>query len=185
MTKHPWHEVSFGDNVPETVTGIVEIPRNSRAKYELDKASGMLKLDRVLYSSINYPANYGFIPQTYCEDGDPLDILIHSQIEIVPMCLVEARPIGVMRMLDQGESDDKIIAVALNDMSVNHYKDINELPRHSLKELRSFFEDYKKLENKEVVVEEIQGRSVAEEVLEKAIADYREKFGQSAAPRFV
>lgn len=170
---NPWHDVSIGKNAPETVTGIIEIPRNCRAKYELDKDSGLLILDRVLYSSINYPSNYGFIPQTYCDDGDPLDILVLSQIDIVPMCLVEARPIGVMRMLDEGESDDKIIAVAVNDMSVGHMQDVSELPAHSILELRSFFEDYKKLENKEVIVEDFQGHEIAREVVEKSIVDYK------------
>ena len=179
MNTHPWHDISIGENAPAQVKGIVEIPRNSRAKYELDKDSGMLILDRVLYSSINYPANYGFIPRTYCDDGDPLDILILSQIDIVPMCLVEAKVIGVMRMLDGGEMDDKIIAVASNDMSVNHMNDVNDLPPHWLKELRSFFEDYKKLENKSVVVEEIQHREVALQVVEQRILDYNQKFGNS------
>jgi len=174
MNIHPWHGVSIGENSPETVTGIVEIPKNSRAKYELDKDSGLLLLDRVLYSSINYPYNYGFIPQTYCDDGDPLDILVLSQIEIVPMCLVEAKPIGVMRMIDEGEMDDKIIAVAVNDMSVSHIEDVSELPAHSIKELRSFFEDYKKLENKTVVVEDFQGKEVAHQVIEQSIIDYLE-----------
>lgn len=173
MNNHPWHDVSVGDNAPEIVTGIIEIPKNSRAKYELDKDSGLLKLDRVLYSSINYPSNYGFIPQTYCDDHDPLDILVLSQIEIVPMCLVEARPIGVMRMLDEGEMDDKIIAVAINDMSVGHIQDVSELPEHSFKELRSFFEDYKKLEHKEVIVEDFQGKEVAQQVIKQSILDYQ------------
>ena len=122
---------------------IIEIPKNVRAKYELDKESGMLILDRVLFASINYPANYGFIPRTYCDD-DPLDILVISQIDIVPMCLVGANVIGVMRMIDGDEMDDKIIAVATNDMSFNHVKDISDLPAHWLIELRSFFQDYKK-----------------------------------------
>lgn len=178
MNVHPWHDVSYGKEVPSTVMGIIEIPKNSRAKYELDKESGMLILDRVLYSSINYPANYGFIPKTYCDDGDPLDILVISQIEIVPMCLVEANVIGVMRMQDGGEMDDKIIAVAANDMSVCHIEDISELPEHAIKELRSFFEDYKKLENKTVVVEDFQGKKVAMEVVEQSIKDYQEKFSK-------
>lgn len=174
---NPWHDVRIGQGAPEVVTGIVEIPTNTRAKYELDKESGLLKLDRVLYSSINYPANYGFIPRTYCDDGDPLDILIMSQIEVVPMCIVQANVIGVMRMLDEGEADDKIIAVASNDMSVNHYKDISELPPHFVIELRSFFEDYKKLENKSVQVEEFQSKDVAMEIVKKSIDDYQLKFG--------
>jgi inorganic pyrophosphatase len=173
---NPWHGVSIGERMPEYVTGIIEIPKNSRAKYELDKESGMLILDRVLYSSINYPANYGFIPQTYCDDGDPLDIMVLSQVQITPMCLVSARVIGVMRMLDEGEMDDKIIAVAENDMSVNHMNDISELPPHWRRELQSFFEDYKKLENKSVVVEDFQGKDVAHEVVLKSIEDYRSKF---------
>jgi inorganic pyrophosphatase len=176
MNMHPWHEVSHGDKVPDTVIGIIEIPKNCRAKYELDKASGMLILDRVLYSSINYPANYGFIPQTYCDDGDPLDILVLSQIDIVPMCLVESKVIGVMRMMDEGESDDKIIAVAANDMSVNHINDITELPPHLTKELRSFFEDYKKLEHKTVVIEEFLGKELAMEIVQQSIVDYEQKF---------
>lgn len=177
MNTHPWHNVDIGKNAPESVTGIVEIPKNCRAKYELDKESGMLMLDRVLYSSINYPANYGFIPQTYCDDDDPLDILVISQIDIVPMCLVEAKVIGVMRMMDGGEMDDKIIAVAANDMSVNYINDIQELPPHLTKELRSFFENYKNLENKTVIVEEFQDRGVAMEIILQSVVDYKAKFG--------
>src|SRR5689334_13245376 len=116
MNFNPWHSVSVGKKAPETVNGIIEIPKGSRAKYELDKESGLLKLDRVLYSSVFYPANYGFIPQTYCDDNDPLDILILSQVEIVPLCIVPARVVGVMRMIDGGEADDKIIAVAAGDV---------------------------------------------------------------------
>ncbi len=177
MKFNPWHDVSIGDKTPGTVTGIIEIPKNVRAKYELDKESGMLILDRVLFSSINYPANYGFIPKTYCDDDDPLDILVISQIDIVPMCLVEANVLGVMRMIDGDEMDDKIIAVAANDMSFNHVKDITDLPAHWLIELRSFFEDYKKLENKSVVVEDFQNREVAMEVIQQAMKDYTDKFG--------
>ena len=173
---NPWHHVNVGEHAPETVTGIIEIPKNTRAKYELDKESGLLKLDRVLYSSMYYPANYGFIPQTYCEDDDPLDIVVLSQQEIVPMCLVDAKVIGVMRMLDVGEKDDKIIAVAANDMSVNHIEDVNELPRHFFRELKNFFEDYKKLENKTVVVEEFQDRQTAIKIVQQSIVDYKKKF---------
>jgi len=173
---NPWHEVNVGENAPEIVTGIIEIPKNTRAKYELDKESGMLKLDRVLYSAMYYPANYGFIPQTYCDDNDPLDIVILSQIEIQPMCLVNAKVIGVMRMLDGGEMDDKIIAVADNDMSVNHINSIDELPRHFFRELKNFFEDYKKLEHKEVVVEDFQNKETAIEIVKQSIIDYNNKF---------
>ena len=123
---NPWHSVSPGKKNSDLVNGIIEIPKGTRAKYELDKASGMLMLDRVLYSSVYYPANYGFIPQTYCDDKDPLDILVLSQINIVPMCLVESKVIGVMRMIDGGEDDDKLIAVAAGDPSINHIEDISE-----------------------------------------------------------
>lgn len=173
QSNHPWHNVSPGLNAPGTVNAIIEIPRHSRAKYELDKDSGLLKLDRVLYSSVYYPANYGFIPQSYCDDHDPLDILVLSQITLVPLCLVSAKVVGVMRMIDQGEMDDKIIAVAEHDMSVNHFNDISELPEHFFRELRNFFEDYKKLENKTVQVEEFQNAAVAREIVAKSLVDYR------------
>jgi inorganic pyrophosphatase len=176
MNANPWHDVAFGEDAPNIVNGIIEIPKGSRAKYELDKDSGMIKLDRVLYSSVYYPANYGFIPRTYCDDNDPLDILIICQIDIVPMCLVEAKVIGVMRMIDGGEADDKIIAVAAGDPSLNHINDISELPQHFISEMRNFFEDYKKLENKTVIVEEFQDNVVAKEIVKKAIQDYNEKF---------
>lgn len=174
--KNSWHGVTFGDKAPKVVNGIIEIPKGNRAKYELDKESGMLILDRVLFSSVYYPANYGFIPRTYCDDNDPLDILVICQVDIVPLCIVSAKVIGVMRMIDGGEADDKIIAVAQGDPSVNHINDISELPQHFISEMKNFFEDYKKLEKKEVVVEEFQNREVAWTIIEKAIADYDEKF---------
>ena len=176
MNANPWHDVSYGEDAPNIVNGIIEIPKGSRAKYELDKDSGMIKLDRVLYSSVYYPANYGFIPRTYCDDHDPLDILVICQIDLIPMCLVEAKVIGVMRMIDGGEADDKIIAVAAGDPSVNHINDISELPQHFISEMRSFFEDYKKLENKTVIVEEFQDNVVSKEIVQKAIEDYNNKF---------
>jgi inorganic pyrophosphatase len=172
---NPWHQVSIGRRSPAVVQCIIEIPKGSRAKYELDKESGLLRLDRVLYSSVFYPANYGFIPRTYCDDGDPLDILVMSLINLEPLCIVDAKVIGVMRMLDNGEADDKIIAVAANDVSVSHLNDITELPQHTIHELRNFFEDYKKLENKSVVVEEFQNRELAYQIVEQAIIDYQEK----------
>lgn len=172
---NPWHQVSIGRGSPSVVQCIIEIPKGSRAKYELDKESGLLRLDRVLYSSVYYPANYGFIPRTYCDDGDPLDILVMSLINLEPLCIVEAKVVGVMRMLDNGEADDKIIAVAANDVSVSHINDISELPLHTIQELRNFFEDYKKLENKSVVVEEFQNRDLAYQIVSQAIIDYQEK----------
>jgi inorganic pyrophosphatase len=175
---NPWHHVSRGDQLPGIVNGIVEIPKGTRAKYELDKESGLLKLDRVLYSSVYYPANYGFIPQSYCDDHDPLDILILSQIDVVPLCIVPAKIIGVMRMLDNGEADDKLISVAVGDPAVSHISDIHELPAHFISELRSFFEDYKKLERKQVVVEEFFDRKTAIRILLDSFEMYNAKFKQ-------
>ena len=173
---NPWHAVSYGDGAPQKVSAIIEIQKKSKGKYELDKDSGMLKLDRVLFSSMHYPANYGFIPQTYCDDNDPLDILVICSIDIRPMTIVEAKVIGVMQMIDNNEEDDKIIAVAANDMSVNHINDISELPPHTLLEMRRFFEDYKKLENKEVIVENFLGREAAYEIVQRSIELYNETF---------
>lgn len=173
---NPWHSVRIGNEAPEIVNGIIEIPKGSRAKYELDKESGMLILDRVIYSSMYYPANYGFIPRTYCDDNDPLDILILTQIVVEPLCIVPAKIIGAMQMLDQGEKDDKIIAVADGDMSVNHMNNITDLPGHFIKELKNFFEDYKKLENKTVQIEDFQDQKTAVKIIEKAISDYHTKF---------
>ncbi|MEQ6122181.1 inorganic diphosphatase [Reichenbachiella sp. MALMAid0571] len=178
-SNNPWHSVEIGENAPDTVNGIIEIPTATRAKYELDKQSGLLRMDRVLYSSIYYPANYGFIPRTYCDDNDPLDIMVLSQITIVPLCIVPAKVIGVMRMLDQGEHDDKIIAVAENDMSVNHINDISELPKHFVKELRNFFEDYKKLEKKTVEVKDFLDADIAKLIVKQAINDYNELMKKS------
>ncbi len=176
MNFNPWHQVAIGQEKPAVLNSIIEIPKNSRAKYELDKETGMLMLDRVLYSSVFYPANYGFIPQTLGEDNDPLDILVLSQIEIQPLCIVRAKIIGVMRMIDNNEGDDKIIAVAADDVSVNHIDDIEQLPSYFHSELKHFFEGYKTLENKTVLVEDFQNKDVAMQIVEKAINDYKAKY---------
>lgn len=150
---NPWHDVSPGDKAPQIVTALIEIPQGSKTKFELDKASGLLKVDRVLYSSVHYPANYGFIPRSYCGDHDPLDILVLGQAEVYPLSLMRARPVGCMRMIDQGESDDKVIAVHEDDPEMAHVQTIKDLAPHQLKEIRNFFEIYKGLENKKVEVE--------------------------------
>ncbi len=175
MAGDPWHQVSPGSDLPHTVTAIIEIPKGSKAKYEVDKESGLLKLDRVLFSSVMYPANYGFIPQTYCDDMDPLDILVICSLELVPMCLVDAKVIGVMHMVDNNEQDDKIIAVAANDMSVNYINDISDLPPHTEMEIIRFFKDYKKLQNGTVVVEQFLGRDEAYRIINESIELYNTK----------
>ncbi|UOG75383.1 inorganic diphosphatase [Hymenobacter tibetensis] len=173
---NPWHDVERGDNSPQVVNGIIEIPKGSKGKYELDKVSGLLKLDRVLFSAVHYPAAYGFIPKTYCDDNDPLDILVLCSVDIVPMCLVEAKVIGVMQMIDGDEEDDKIIAVAAHDISVNHFNDIADLPPHTLNEMQRFFEDYKALEHKHVTVERFMGREDAYRIIDDSIKLYNETF---------
>lgn len=173
---NPWHDISYGKDAPAVVSSIIEISKGSKGKFELDKESGLIRLDRVLYSSVHYPANYGFIPQTYCDDRDPLDILVFASIEIPKMCLIDAKVIGVMRMIDSGEVDDKIIAVAANDISVSYRNDISELPPHTTLEMQTFFEDYKNLEHKEVSVEEFYGREKAFEIVREAIELYKNTF---------
>ncbi len=173
---HPWHGAHFGDKIPATVNALIEIPQGSRTKYEIDKHTGLLKLDRVIYSSFHYPVNYGFIPQTLGYDGDPLDILVLCSQAIQPLCLVEACVIGNMQMIDSGELDDKIIAVAAKDPSVNHLKEVNELPKHFITELRNYFEQYKVLENKQVQIEIFQNKEEAYKVIEEAIGLYKQKF---------
>src|SRR5258707_2670689 len=173
---HPWHGVPYGSHAPRIVNAIIEIPQGSRAKYEIDKDSGLLKLDRVIYSSFYYPSNYGFIPQTYGGDKDPLDILVLTSMPVQAMCLMEAKVIGVMQMVDSGDADDKIIAVAANDPGVNHYSNLEELPKHFFEELRHFFEEYKKLENKTVKVEEFGDKSMALKIINDALLFYKENF---------
>ncbi|MFT6377875.1 MAG: inorganic pyrophosphatase, partial [bacterium] len=146
MAIHPWHDLPNNpDTADEMFNCVIEIPRGSKVKYEMDKPTGMLRVDRVLYSSMVYPANYGFIPRSYCDDGDPLDVLVLGQEPVAPMCIMRARAIGVMHMLDEGKGDDKIIAVHVDDPAVNTYQDICELPPHLAREISSFFESYKVL----------------------------------------
>jgi inorganic pyrophosphatase len=175
---HPWHGVHYGEKAPKVVNALIEIPQGSRSKYEVDKATGLLKLDRVIYSSFHYPVNYGFIPQTLGQDGDPLDILVFCSQSIQSLCLLEAKIIGNMQMIDSGQVDDKIIAVASQDPSVNHYDRMEDLPAHFLLELRNFFEQYKVLENKKVEIDNFQDKDTACKIISEAIDFYKEEFSK-------
>ncbi len=179
---HPWHGAFYGNNAPANVNALIEISQGSRCKYEIDKATGLLKLDRVIYSSFHYPVNYGFIPKTLGEDNDPLDILVICSESIQPLCLVDATVIGNMQMIDNGEKDDKIIAVASKDPTVNHIQDISALPTHFFAVLKNYFEQYKVLENKKVLIDEFQDKETAYSIIQDSIARYDNKFaGKDAA----
>ncbi|CAL1360856.1 unnamed protein product [Linum trigynum] len=154
VAAHPWHDLEIGPGAPSVFNVVIEISKGSKVKYELDKKTGLIKVDRILYSSVVYPHNYGFIPRTLCEDSDPMDVLVLMQEPVLTGSFLRARAIGLMPMIDQGEKDDKIIAVCADDPEFRHYTDIKELPPHRLAEIRRFFEDYKKNENKKVDVED-------------------------------
>jgi inorganic pyrophosphatase len=172
---HPWHDITPGEHLPKEFYAIVEIPLGSSVKYELDKESGLIKVDRVLYSAVYYPANYGFIPQTLAEDDDPLDVLVLSQEAVVPLTIMPATAIGLMTMIDAGKKDHKIIAVATGDPEYNAYHQVSELPAHRLRVLRRFFQDYKQLEGKTVEVENIAAVEAAYPVIEDALYQYSQR----------
>lgn len=173
---NPWHDVAYGDDAPEEVNAIIEVPKNSTLKYELDKQTGLIKLDRVLYSAVHYPGDYGFIPRTYWDDDDPLDIIVLSNFPVYPLTIVRARPIGVLHMVDNDEADDKIIAVHAGDPRFARYMDISDVPEHVIAELRHFFETYKQLQNKKVKVLDIQNSVVARKLVLLGMEKYRAKF---------
>ena len=168
--------MELGDETPELVPAIIEVPKGSKTKYELDKATGMIRVDRILYSSVQYPANYGFIPRTYCEDHDPLDVLVLGQEPVAPLSIMRAKPIGLMKMLDHGEADDKIIAVHADDPEYAHYESIDELPPHRMTEVKRFFEDYKVLEEKNVVVEDFFGKKEALQTILTSMNQHEKEF---------
>ncbi len=172
---HAWHDVTPGENLPDEFVGIVEIPAGSKVKYELDKKTGLLRLDRILYSAVHYPVNYGFIPQTFAEDDDPLDVLILCQEPIAPLTMVRSRAIGVMTMLDTGKLDHKILAVAVHDPEYNSFREADKLPPHRLAMVQRFFQDYKTLEGKAVEVEGFQPASAAQPIIERALVRYSER----------
>lgn len=169
---HAWHDVIPGENLPREFTAVIEIPLGSSIKYELDKKTGLLRLDRILYSAVYYPASYGFIPQTLAEDDDPLDVLVLCQEPVAPLTLVDARAIGLMTMTDSGKKDHKILAVAVDDPEYNSFQEAEELPVHRLTMLRRFFQDYKMLEKKAVEVNEIQPAAAALPIIEDALQRY-------------
>jgi inorganic pyrophosphatase len=169
---HPWHDIPLGEQAPDELPGVIEIPKGSKVKYELHKATGLLSVDRILYSSVVYPANYGFLPRTLGDDGDPLDILCLMQEPVVPLSILRVRPIGVMLMIDQGKGDEKILCVHLDDPEYRGFTDVEQLPSHRFAEVRRFFEDYKKLEGKEVTVEGLQGPEAARRVVREAMERY-------------
>jgi inorganic pyrophosphatase len=172
---HPWHDVALGDAIVQSFRAVIEIPKGSKVKYELDKPTGLLGVDRVLHSAVHYPENYGFLPQTYCLDDDPLDVLVLGQEPLLPLAIVRARAIGVITMRDDKGPDDKIIAVHVDDPEYAHYRDITELPPHRLRELERFFLDYKVLEDKVVEVQAMRGRAEATQAIQAAVRLYREK----------
>jgi inorganic pyrophosphatase len=179
---HAWHDVDLGDHIEQHFLAVIEIPKGSKVKYELDKRTGLLWLDRVLHSAVHYPANYGFLPQTYCPDGDPLDVLVLGQEPVVPLCILRARAIGVITMRDDKGQDDKIVAVHVDDPEYAHYRDVTELPPHRMKELERFFLDYKVLEEKLVMIEGLRGRAEAEAVIREGVKLYRERIRPPGAP---
>jgi inorganic pyrophosphatase len=171
---HPWHDVTPGHKLPSEFSTVIEIPFGSSVKYELDKTSGLIKLDRILYSAVYYPANYGFIPQTLADDDDPLDVLVLCQETVVPLTIINARAIGLMTMIDSGKMDHKIIAVATEDPEFNSYHEAAQMPSHRMSMLRRFFQDYKLLEGKQVEVDEILPAAKAFPIIEDALHRYSE-----------
>ena len=171
-----WHDIDPSRVLPGDFEVVIEISKGSKTKYELDKDTGLLKLDRVLYTSTHYPANYGFIPRTYAADNDPLDALVLCSEKILPLTLVRCYPIGVITMVDNNENDEKIIAIPYSDPTYNGYTDITQLPKHLFNEMAHFFRVYKALENKETAVEEVQGVKIANRIIISALSAYKEKF---------
>lgn len=173
-----WHDIDKKRITPTDFVAVIEIPKGSKKKYELDKETGLIILDRVLYTSTHYPANYGFIPRSYGDDGDPLDVLVLCSQALEPMTLVRCYPIGYISMLDGGRNDEKIIAIPFADPTYNKYRDISDLPPHIFDEMRHFFKVYKELEDKETVAGEVNGREAAIEVIKNALSHYEETFSK-------
>lgn len=175
---NPWHDVDLDFDESGELNCIIEIPAGSKIKYEIDKASGLLKVDRVLYSSVHYPCNYGLFSQTYCDDGDPLDVLVIGQAPVLPLSIMRVRPIGVIRMIDQGKGDDKVISVHVDDPEYNHIRSIRELAPHKVAEIKHFFESYKALEKKSVQINAIEDEKAALSVIKESIQYYKKEFAK-------
>ena len=176
---HPWHDVPIGEDAPNEFSVVIEVSKGSKVKYEIDKDTGMLEVDRILYSSVVYPENYGFIPQTLADDDDPLDVIVLMQEPVLPMSLLEVRPIGILPMVDEGENDENILCVHLDDAEYKTYNHVNEFPEHRLNEIKQFFKEYKNLEDKEVEVGDISGPEEAIEYVQRAINLYKEKISST------
>ncbi len=170
-----WHEVDL-DFKDDELNCVIEIPTGSKVKYEIDKVSGLLRVDRILHSSVHYPCNYGLFPQTYCDDGDPMDVLVIGQLPVVPLAIMRVRPIGVIRMIDQGKRDDKIISIHVDDPEYSHIRMLNQLAGHKITEFRRFFESYKELEKKKVVIDAVESEAVAMSVIQNSIDWYKAIF---------
>jgi inorganic pyrophosphatase len=177
---HPWHDVPIGEDAPDEFSVVIEVSKGSKVKYELDKDTGLLEVDRILYSSVVYPENYGFIPQTLADDDDPLDVIVLMQEPVQPMSLMEVRPIGMLPMVDDGENDENIICVHVEDPQYTTFNNVNEFPEHRLNEIKQFFMEYKNLEGKEVEVGEIKGPDEAKEYIQRAVDLYKEKISSNS-----
>jgi inorganic pyrophosphatase len=173
---HPWHDVPIGEDAPNELNIVIEVPKGSKVKYELGKDTGLLMVDRILYSSVVYPENYGFIPQTLADDDDPLDVIVLMQEPVQPMSILEVRPIGMLPMVDEGENDENIICVHVEDPQYATYSNVNEFPEHRLNEIKQFFKEYKNLEEKEVEVGEVSSPEEAIEYIQRAIEQYKKQF---------
>lgn len=173
---HPWHDISIGDEAPDELTVVIEVSKGSKVKYEIDKDTGLLEVDRVLYSSVVYPENYGFIPRTLAEDDDPLDVLVLMQEPVLPLSILKVRPIGLLPMVDEGENDENIVCVHVDDPEYKTYNNVNEFPEHRLNEIKQFFMEYKNLEEKEVSVGKVSGPEDAIQIIKDSIERYKKQF---------
>ena len=173
-----WHEVSAGKNLPKEINVIIEIPKGSKNKYEIDKETGLIALDRAMHSAQDYPFDYGFVPQSFWDDNDALDVILLTTYPLAPGILVNARPVAIMGMIDSGDKDDKIIAVPVDDPRWDEVKDLSDINKHTVKEMEHFFSTYKKIQEKEVEVTGFEGRDVAEKAIERGLKLYKEKYGK-------